>query len=715
MSVTTMTIEALCVSPYNARINQEDANAIDALENSLVARGQLYPLIVHPLKAKGRAKKRFGVLDGGRRYRAFARAIETGRLPADHPIEVAVRECTDEGELHDLALAATFIRRDLRDYEIYAAVARALDRGRSLSDIADTNGQTIQTVRQWARLGQLHPTVFAALEADEIGRSVAMAIGATEDVALQLHVFEQFMAHPHRDWGKPASLVRKLLKFGDADLERALRFVGEEAYAKAGGRYELDLFAGEADQRGRVADEGLLMQLHDAKLETIRARVRRQAGSDLRFETAPPRLMLANYDQGVDTGLEITAHPEPVDAADAQWLAELRYEMSYWEGWARFHLDDAELDEDLRAHCIAAIDEVFEPLEDELAFLESRMQIPLPSSQVFATLIVQEEGEPELRFWWASRKDKQKAEAAARKLPDAPAPRPVSAGPIGAATPVTEARPIVKPGAAIDRDYGMGDRQKADTLVRDEHGLTADGIQIMRSLRQTALRATLVLDNQELGDLALDYLLWSLARDRLTPPSGEAPGGRAIERGLAGLSVRQELQPQQTFDHVGRTFAHGVWKSAVAQLKAHPSMTDADLVMAFDSFRADAAQLRGLAAAIVAGLALERSANATGYEVELHDHVAALAGQSSDEQVRSLIEPTEELIALLPKARQLELVHPHVSHAEYLGLEKLKADALPAPVTRTLSRLKDWVHPMLRFRPRLSAIARAEQQMEKAA
>jgi ParB family chromosome partitioning protein len=367
MSVTTMTIDALCVSPFNARLNKEDANAIDALENSLVARGQLYPLIVHPMRGKTPRKKRFGVLDGGRRFRAFARAIANGRLPKDHPIEVAIRESSDEGELHDLALAATFIRRDLRDYEIYAAVARAVAGGRTYAEIADTNGQPVKVVRKWARLGDLHPTVFAALEKGEISGKQAMAFAATEDVALQLHVFEQFLVHPQRTYGSGEALIRKLMKVGDRELEKMLRFVGETAYADAGGRYELDLFADEAEQRGRVADEGLLLQLADAKLDAIRARVRRQCGRDLRFEPAPPRLMLGNYDQGVDNALEIVAAPEPADAADAAWLASIRYEMAHLEDWTRFHLGDEELDQDLRERCIAATDAYYEPLEEELA------------------------------------------------------------------------------------------------------------------------------------------------------------------------------------------------------------------------------------------------------------------------------------------------------------------------------------------------------------
>ncbi|EPR09907.1 hypothetical protein M527_07220 [Sphingobium indicum IP26] len=701
MSVTTMTIDALCVSPFNARRNQHDANAITGMAESLATRGQLYPLVVHPMPAKRGKKRSYGALAGGRRLRAFALLIEQGRLPSDHPIDVIVRDITDKGELHELSLFENLVRVDLRPYEVYAAVARAHENGRTLKEIADTNGQTIETVRRWARLGNLHPTIFAALEAGEIGQDQAKAFGATDDVALQLHVFEQIARYELGDWRRNAAEIRKLLKVGDSDLEKQLRFVGEQAYRDAGGRYELDLFADAADQRGRVMDEGLLLQLADEKLESIRKRVRRQTGKELRFEPAPPRLTLGNYDQGIDNSLEITAEPEPANAADAAALASVVYEMTHLESWAAAALDDEELTDDLRAHCIAAIDEHYEPLEAMLAQLQDRMEIPLPGSQVYATLQVLQDGETELRFWWANRQAKQKAEAAARKDPEAPQPKSVSAGPIGKPVPLPENRQsLATSGAAISRDHGSSERMVADNIIRDEHGLTMEGIQVMRSIRREMLRAALIEDaltGASDTSVALDYLIWSLARDRLTEIDLDLPGRYSHERGIAGLSARSEPMLPSVGAHVKRTPAHATWSKAVAELKQHPCITAPDLAAAFDAFRAEGFGFREKVAAVVVGCALERSANAPGYQVPLHDRLAVLAGFGDAEDQRELVEPTEEMLDMLPRDKRLELVHPHVTNAEYRGLEKLKAAELSAPVVRALKKADAWVHPMLRF------------------
>ncbi|WP_370171817.1 ParB/RepB/Spo0J family partition protein [Sphingobium abikonense] len=706
MSVTTMTLDALCVSPFNVRTNQADANAVDGLAQSLLKRGQLHPLTVHPMK-NGRGKKRtWGAIAGGRRLRAFRKLIDAGNLPADHPIDVVITDISDEGELRELSLAENLPRRDLRSYEVYAAVANAHAAGRSLQEIAETNGQTVDVVRGWARLGNLHPTIFAALEDGEIGQDQAKALGATEDVALQLHVFEQISRHAIGDWRRGAAEIRKLMKVGDRELEKMLRFVGADAYAHAGGRYELDLFADQADQRGRVADEGLLLQMADAKLEAIRARVRRQVANAagpavLKFGSVVPRLMLGSYDQGVDHALEIVAEAVPGDAADAQLQAWLGYWMGRMEDQAIAAIDDADLDEATVAHIIAAIDEQYEPLEAMADQLQDRLHIALPTNSAYATLIVTDGGDAELRFWWADRKAKQKAEAAARKLPDAPEARPVSAGPIANSITVTKVAPapLAGSGEAIENGGGWDKRRIADEAIRDEHGLTADGVQIMRTLRREMLRAMLVeqAEGVPAGDtpLALDYLVWSLARDRLTAAGIMQPGRQAHERGMAGLSVRHELVAGAAA-FVDATQAHSTWKYAVDRIKAHPSMAGPDLIEAFDAYRAENQGFRAMVAAIVVGCALERSANAPGYQVALHDHLATLAGFTDGDQ-HELVEPTEELLDLLPRAKRLELVHPHVTHGEYLAIEKLKAAELSAPVVRALRRVKTWVHPMLRF------------------
>lgn len=687
MSVTTVTVDALCISPFNPRTNEEDANAIDATENSLVARGQIYPLIVHPMPPVKGKKKQFGVMDGGRRYRAFARAIKNGRLPTNHPIDVVVRDTSDAGELHDIALAATFIRRDLRDYEVYAAVARALDRGRTLEEIAETNGQSVRTVRKWARLGNLHPAVFAALEADTISTDQALAYGATEHQDLQLKIFEQvpITASP--------AMIRRQLKVGDSELTKMLRFVGEKAYADAGGRYELDLFADQADQRGRVEDEVLLLQLVEAKLEAAKALLRRQAQNhrsdrDLRFETKPPRD--SNFG-GEAHDLEISANPV-VDPADAEREAFVQDELAELVKRAELLLADPNLDQVEKDLAIVAIDVDYDPLAAELAAIDERRTLALPAGDIFATLEIEQDGALETRFWWASRKAKRDAEK-----PAAP-PKPVSTGPIAkaAATAASAALDHLMPkpapgGRAIDQSYGYGERQVADAAIKQEHGLTADALQVMRSLRREVLRCSLLDDAERGGTYGHDYAIWSLLRFELRGGYGFQVGARRLGTGYEpSIEHAEAVQP-----HVKRSLAGQRWNKEMAALGNHPSMANEDLASAFRTFVREEAEWKNAAAAFLAGLMLERSLSAPGYQIPVHDVLAAGTGLTTPE-IYLYAEPTEELVDMLPKAQRLAVAQPHVDKMAFGPWAKLKAGELTAPVTRALRKAK-WVHPLLRF------------------
>lgn len=707
MPFTTMTIGELCVSPYNVRTNEADANAIAGMAESLLNRGQLYPLVVHPMPGTRGKKKQWGALAGGRRYRAFSMLITQGKLPADHPIDVIVRDITDEGELRELSLAENIVRRDLRDYEKYAAVAIAHAKGRSFQDIADTNGQTIEVIRQWNRLGNLEPTIFAALEAGQIGTRHAMAFGATSDHQMQLRAFDIFMQRGDRDQPHAPGIIRKLLKVGDSEQDKYLRFVGEKAYVDAGGRYELDLFADQAEERGCVRDEALLLQLVDAKLTRQKDLLRLQVanhspGRDLRFEAHPPRD--ANFG-GPARDLEIVAEPAAAHPDDADRAEHIQNEMIELEKRAELLLADPALDQAAKDNAIATIDIDYDPLQAELAAIDARRLLVLPAGDVMATLDIEQDGSLETRFWWASRKAKRAAEK------PADATRPVSAGPIAkpeAAAAMREMMPKPAPGGrAIDQSYGYGERQKADTAIREEHGLTADALQIMRSLRREVLRSVL-LDAAEADDaVGRDYAMWSLLRFELA-------GGYGFEIGARRLSTGYEPSIEHSaavLPHVERSIAGMRWRKQLSDLHGHPSMSR-DLVDAFRAFMAESEGWKLKAGAVLAGLMLERSLGAPGYQIPVHDLLADRTGLK-DADIRAYVEPTEELVDLLPKAQRLALAQPHVDKMAFGTWGKLKASELTAPVTRALRKAKNWVHPLMRFdRPPAPAPAEMREAAE---
>lgn len=692
MSITTMTIGDLCISPHNSRTNRRDIEAIAGMARSLAARGQIYPLVVHPMPTTQGKRRQWGILAGQRRFLAYRMLIDEGVLPPGHPIEVIVRDIQDEGEMIELSLEENLVRVDLRRYEIYSAVARAHAAGRSINEIAEANGQTPETVRQWIRLGNLEAKVFQALADGTIGDAQARAFAATEDKELQRAIFDQVMRWPaaERD---PAS-IRKLLKVGDSDLTRMLNFVGEKAFKEANGQYELDMFADDAEQRGRVVDEGLLLQLVEAKLDRVRDLLRRQCGRDIRFEANYPRD--SEYG-GIARDLEISIEPQPSSDEDSTRLAALKEEMAELVARAESIVDDDALDDATRARLIAEIDQRYEPMEAEVAAIGDRMTIALPEGNIFATLVIEQHGELEVRFWWANRKEKRRAEKAAQARtadPDRPEPAPISAGiiPPPAAPAIDDVRaPAVTGSAAIDTSYGHLVRQQADAAIRAEHGLTSDGIMALRGIRREVLRAGLVTEAEEYGGShGLAFVVWSLARLELAGGHPHEFGARRLGQGFRDGSIEAD-------SHVARTEAHRRWKDAVADLRAHSSMQLQDLAAAFLSFCNEPPAFRRKAGAIVAGLMLERSLNAGGYEVPVHNALAMWCALDDPAVFRELAQPTEELVDLFPRAQRIAMARPLASSFASANWDKLKAADLSAPVTRVLKEAKDWVHPLLRF------------------
>ncbi|MEM6907199.1 MAG: ParB/RepB/Spo0J family partition protein [Pseudomonadota bacterium] len=348
------TITDLAVSPLNVRFNERDACAVDALAASIVAEGLLQPLLVHPAPteadwASGDGERAtFGVLAGGRRYRAICKAIANDELPADFLIRCHVRDLSD-AEIVLLSLSENLLRRDLNGYEVHAAIARLSLLGMTEQQIAHQLGQEVKWVQRQARLGTLHPPIFEAYCAGSIDVEQARAFGATEDLELQAIAWDHFERKPN--YVRLPTRIRQFYKVGDFETAKLIRFVGAETYRSAGGRYELDLFNDVEEQRGRVLDEDLLAKLSEAKLKLVRAGIKEKAGwRDLTFAAEPPKR--AGH---TDTALEI-------------------------------HVDSP-------------------------ADLPSAVPADTPDQALVATIAMTQSGSPIVRFWWSSRKAKAESTA----------------------------------------------------------------------------------------------------------------------------------------------------------------------------------------------------------------------------------------------------------------------------------------------------------------
>ena len=630
------TLDQLVISPLNVRFNEADCAAVEALSASIVAEGLLQSLVVHPVppKAKWAGKAGYGVLAGGRRYRAIKRAIDAGELPADFPIKATVRDLP-AGAIILLSLSENLLRRSLQPYEEERAVARAHEEGLSVGDIALQTGQTKRWVEQRLRLGRLHPDVFAAYASGELAPDQAMAIAATEDGELQREAWLHFRAL--KAYERTPAAIRAYMKVGDRELARQLLFVGEAVYRGNGGKFELDLFAdGPESMRGRVTDEALLAKLVEEKIEVARGQARSAWGlRDLRFQARAPQHM--GYD---DSTLELV-HRD-------------------WE----------------------------------------KLRIPRRAdiADFVATVDIDQEGGWTPRLWWASRKAKAAFE------------RPDTQGAAEAAAPVNESyaaralREGIAEGGALAAPHTSYEAE-ARKIVRDEHGLTADGINIVRSLRRDLLRTMLVSPPHLAGlSVARHYLTWSGLRIELT-------GDRAAQTGARGIAgegwTEGEREPAELLrDQRDGQAGWAIWTDALERCRAHPAFSnDTPAAEALRAFLDADVEFVFLAEAVLAGLSLVRSANTPGWRVPTHDVLAEALG-AVPEHLRAAWQPTAAFTGLFGKLPRLAMAEPFVDPSAFKSWHKEKDKPLSAATAAALQgahggargeEAKRWIHPLLAF------------------
>jgi ParB family chromosome partitioning protein len=636
MTFRTFTAAELVVSPLNVRINDEDANATTAFERSIARIGLIEPLIVHPLTRK--QAKRIGtpalaaVLGGGRRFRAISRLVAAGTLAPDWPISCAVRDLDmdrDIAEITELSLAEN-MGRELRAYEIQAAVTRALADGATESEVAETLGQTVAWVRRARRLGQLAPEIFAAYADGVLEPEPAQAYAATEDHALQRAAWKNFGGAAQAAWSNPHA-IRKWLKIGDFELARLLAFVGLDAYRTAGGRFELDLFYDGEQERGRVEDEGLLRKLAEERLEQLRDDVRGEfERADLRFIAAKPELSL-------------------------------------------FHEPGASIPADVVAHLEIGVN-----------------------------------GHADLTWWWESKKARAAFEKASSDHPEESG-NGVSQDPAHVERS-RDTKPVAT-GSALEPNVNFAAHQAARAAVKDEYGLTGDGLHAMRSLRREILRAILVADAAErgahdnAGTLGRDYLIWSQLRQELGGEKAKYTGARGLSGNWMGA---EDAEPRDfVAPLLEQTHAHAHNQRALAIVAAEPFMTEPDPAASLALYVACDETIKNLAAAVLVGQALLRSVNSEGWRIPAHDKLAELAGVD-ERTIRKAWYPTPAFMGLFPKLKRLEYAQPFIDPRVLADWARRDDKTIAAATAAALDpkthsdpaiakAAGEWVHPLLEF------------------
>ena len=261
-TVRTAPFAQMVRSKLNVRQKNTNVSTLKAL---IAAQGLLQNLIGYMQVVDGRETGIVEIVAGGRRLQSLGELIAEGVLPEDYGILYML---VSEEEAVELSLAENSGREDMHPAEVFDAMLELTKRGRSIDDIALTFKLEPVDVKKRLKLANISPRLLDLYRNDEAEYDQMQALAITDDHAAQENAWDSLPPH-----SRYASTLRRLLTAQQVNVrsDRLARYVGVEAFEKAGGTIIRDLFSNAED--GYISDLPLLESLAMGKLEKQRAKL----------------------------------------------------------------------------------------------------------------------------------------------------------------------------------------------------------------------------------------------------------------------------------------------------------------------------------------------------------------------------------------------------------------------------------------------------------
>lgn len=261
--IKRIALNKLTASGVNVRtVKDEEQDEADVeLKASIKANGLLQSLVVHPTAREDGA---YGVVAGARRLRAMLALAEDGDLPADFAVPCLV---IDEEMGAEASLAENAIRQAMHPADMAVAIRTLVDKGATPDQIADRFGVPKRTIQRNHRLGSLAEPILEEFKAGRITYDHAAALATTDDTELQVQTFERLIEGGNL---YPRTIMRVLDDRATLSTGKLVKYVGLEAYRKAGGRVEDMMF----EEGHRLLDRDTLEQCVTTKLERALSRIK---------------------------------------------------------------------------------------------------------------------------------------------------------------------------------------------------------------------------------------------------------------------------------------------------------------------------------------------------------------------------------------------------------------------------------------------------------
>ena len=323
MRLVEVPLDRLKIADENVRKASPSEAGLRRLAASIRAHGLVEPLVVEPLTPAGEIREGDWLVNaGGRRLAAMRRLVAEGADGWERDKRVpCVELCGDAPALDSevVSLAENSGREDLHPVDQAVAFRQLRDEcGLTDNDLAVRFGVSPRTVQRRLRVASVAPELLAKARAGEIRLGMLEAAAVSDDHAAQLEAVRK-----HGDKWNADSEVRAALLAGKLlDHDDMVAFVGLEAYRKAGGATQPDLFARvdevawaegyepehDDDETEILVDVKLLRKLAKEKLDAAAAAERRKGWPDVRGRFEEPHGWHGKY--------RSVSAAEPADLSD---------------------------------------------------------------------------------------------------------------------------------------------------------------------------------------------------------------------------------------------------------------------------------------------------------------------------------------------------------------------------------------------------------------
>ncbi len=181
-SVSQLALSMIEANPFQPR-SEFDEQALRELAESIRTQGIIQPITVRRMSAD-----RYQIISGERRYKA-------SKLAGLETVPVYIRTANDQAML-EMALVENIQRENLNALEISISYQRLLEEcNLTQEQLGERVGKDRSTVTNYLRLLKLPPQVQFAIRDGKISMGHARAILATDDIGLQLKLFNDILSN----------------------------------------------------------------------------------------------------------------------------------------------------------------------------------------------------------------------------------------------------------------------------------------------------------------------------------------------------------------------------------------------------------------------------------------------------------------------------------------------------------------------------------------